>query len=192
MSSKNKKSKKLHTRKNIHKYTTPVQFYNKYKHQKSPLFDLAINYYLLYHNYRNICQIEIELNDKGIIKLKQLLPTLQGINFSTFINKNNNWIRFIIYNKFFDISKLDITFGEKFAHQLGNFYKCATDKTFGDIRIVLSVKKNNLYSDVYAQKCHKLQIIQYLPFFMKKQQELKQILQKLDKNINVIIEIINT
>jgi hypothetical protein len=120
------------------------KIYKKYINTtKQEIIELIINLYLLYSNYRNIFQIDLQQeNDKLLNQIKKIITAVESDYIIHLFRKNNgNGVRIIVYNKDkFDINKLDTTFGKKYAKQLGEFYTCASDNfSKFDCQICISI-----------------------------------------------------
>ena len=109
-----------------------------YKTKNSHLLELLLNLYLMNCKYRNIFQIYLH-NTKIS---KEINEILSNISYTFIIVEEKNDTRIIIYNKkLFNIDDLDITYGKKYAEQLGEFYVCATNNNNNHYyRIVISVQ----------------------------------------------------
>jgi hypothetical protein len=136
---------------------------------------LILNLYLLYSNYRKVFQVELpSINDKLLkiitfVKANYIIDSFRG-----------GGTRIVVYNKdIFDINTLDMTFGKKYAKQLGEFYTCASDnyKKY-NYQISISVHCNNTISDIYIQMCNKNKITKNITKYMKIQNDLVNIFNK--------------
>ena len=122
-----------------------------FKTSSSELLELYANLYLLACGYRNMFQIMI--GNEALKKVITISKKHKQVNYKIYDN------RLIIYDDTFDISKLDVEFGVKFAKQLGKFYTCATAnfKTH-PYNISISVANHVTGCQIYAQMCKDLLI----------------------------------
>jgi len=146
---------------------------------KFEILALIINLYLLFSNYRQVFQIEkYNINDK---LLNEKINIIIQVKASYIIDKlKNEGIRIVVYNKeTFNINILYMTFGKKYAKQLGEFYTCASDnyKKY-NYQISISVHCNNTISDIYIQMCNKNKITKNITKYMKIQNDLVNIFNK--------------
>jgi hypothetical protein len=162
----------------------------KYNEKNNLLFEIYINIYLILIKKRNIADVYIE--DKNIKEIKKIL------------NKNYPYYKFyynklILYKSKYKIDNLNTTFTKKFGKQLGDFYKCSgdLDKIYKKhkflFRPVIRVYYKNIYIfGLFAQVCPIPLFIKNINFFIKLTNKYKSILQKFNKNINVIFLIDNS
>jgi hypothetical protein len=127
------------------------------------IIEFLLNYYLLLKGLRNIFQIEYDTKEEYNI-LKKLI--LNKFILNLYKGKEK---RLIFYNpNKFNINELDKTFGKKYAHQLGNFYVCATEFRTENIkyagRVTIHARTNEpllckngnkvyIWFSFYAQMC---------------------------------------
>ena len=161
-----------------------------YKTKNSHLLELLLNLYLMNCKYRNIFQIYL-YNTKIS---KEINDILDNISYSFIIVKEKNDTRIIIYNKkLFNIDDLDITYGKKYAEQLGEFYVCATNNNNNHYyRIVIQVQGLNINAELYAQMCKKNMIIKNMNKIINILNDIKQLFYQLDKTLQIEIKIYNT
>ena len=161
-----------------------------YKTKNSHLLELLLNLYLMNCKYRNIFQIYLH-NTKISKEINEILSNI-SYNFSIFEEKNDT--RIIIYNKkLFNIDDLDITYGKKYAEQLGEFYVCATNNNNNHYyRIVIQVQGLNTSAELYAQMCKKNMIIKNINKIINILNDIKQLFYQLDKTLQIEIKIYNT
>ena len=118
---------------------------------------------------------------------------VETTKFNLFVSikeKNNNkYYKLIIYNNDkIKFEKIDKTFGELYAKQLGNFYKCSSNNwNKVNHRITITCYPN---CELYYQMCSKQLIAKNMNFFIKILDELKIICNKLDKNIELSLNIV--
>ena len=160
-----------------------------YKTKNSHLLELLLNLYLMNCKYRNIFQIHLY----NIKISKEINDILDNISYSFIIVKEKNDTRIIIYNKkLFNIDDLDITYGKKYAKQLGEFYVCATNNYNNyHYRIVIQVQGLNTSAELYAQVCKKKMIIKNINKIINILNDIKQLLYQLDKTLQVEIKLYN-
>ena len=154
--------------------------------KKETILELILNLYLMKCNYRNIFQIYV--SDTKILKvIKQIL---NEISYDYLID-NKTGIRVIVYDKkTFNIDDLDMTFGKKYAKQLGEFYTCATDDyQDNNYRIVIQVGCINTQVELYAQMCKKNMITKNINKTIKIFDEIRELIKKLDDNLHIQIQI---
>jgi hypothetical protein len=161
-----------------------------YKTKNSHLLELLLNLYLMNCKYRNIFQIYLH-NTKISKEINEILSNI-SYNFSIFEEKNDT--RIIIYNKkLFNIDDLDITYGKKYAKQLGEFYVCATNNNNNYYyRIVIQAQGLNTSAELYAQMCKKNMIIKNINKIINILNDIKQLFYQLDKTLQIEIKIYNT
>jgi hypothetical protein len=165
--------------------------YKKYSNTKKYyILEFLINLYLMECKYRNIFQIYLHNFNKISKEIKIILD---NVSYNYLIVQEKNNIRIIVYNKeLFNINDLDITFGKKYAKQLGEFYTCATDNFKNNhYRIVIHIQGNNTYAELYAQMCKKTMIIKNINKIIKILNEIEVLLLKFDKILKVKIQIYN-
>lgn len=138
---------------------------------KQILLEFIFNYYLLLKGYRNIFQIMC--TSKTLQELKIYILNKYNIKYiikSLYIYIN----RLIIYNdKLINVNEIDITFGKKFANQLGSFYICARSNKY-------------LNSSFSFYNKHRINISITIPNTqIKKKQNLIKIEKKQLKNQNI-------
>ena len=119
---------------------------------------------------------------------------LSNISYTFIIVEEKNDTRIIIYNKkLFNIDDLDITYGKKYAEQLGEFYVCATNNNNNHYyRIVIQVQGLNINAELYAQMCKKKMIIKNMNKIINILNDIKQLFYQLDKTLQIEIKIYNT
>lgn len=161
-----------------------------YKTKNSHLLELLLNLYLMNCKYRNIFQIYLH-NTKIS---KEINDILDNISYSFLIVKEKNDTRIIIYNKkLFNIDDLDITYGKKYAKQLGEFYVCATNNNNDHYyRIVIQAQGHNINAELYAQMCKKNMIIKNMNKIINILNDIKQLFYQLDKTLQIEIKLYNT
>ena len=161
-----------------------------YKTKNSHLLELLLNLYLMNCKYRNIFQIYLH-NTKIS---KEINEILSNISYTFIIVEEKNDTRIIIYNKkLFNIDDLDITYGKKYAEQLGEFYVCATNNNNNHYyRIVIQVQGLNINAELYAQMCKKNMIIKNMNKIINILNDIKQLFYQLDKTLQIEIKIYNT
>ena len=161
-----------------------------YKTKNSHLLELLLNLYLMNCKYRNIFQIYLH-NTKIS---KEINEILDNISYTFIIVEEKNDTRIIIYNKkLFNIDDLDITYGKKYAEQLGEFYVCATNNNNNHYyRIVIQVQGLNINAELYAQMCKKKMIIKNMNKIINILNDIKQLFYQLDKTLQIEIKIYNT
>ena len=161
-----------------------------YKTKNSHLLELLLNLYLMNCKYRNIFQIYLH-NTKIS---KEINEILSNISYTFIIVEEKNDTRIIIYNKkLFNIDDLDITYGKKYAEQLGEFYVCATNNNNNHYyRIVIQVQGLNINAELYAQMCKKNIIIKNMNKIINILNDIKQLFYQLDKTLQIEIKIYNT
>ena len=161
-----------------------------YKTKNSHLLELLLNLYLMNCKYRNIFQIYLH-NTKISKEINEILSNI-SYNFSIFEEKNDT--RIIIYNKkLFNIDDLDITYGKKYAKQLGEFYVCATNNNNNYYyRIVIQAQGLNTSAELYAQMCKKNMIIKNINKIINILNDIKQLFYQLDKTLQIEIKLYNT
>ena len=161
-----------------------------YKTKNSHLLELLLNLYLMNCKYRNIFQIYLH-NTKIS---KEINEILSNISYTFIIVEEKNDTRIIIYNKkLFNIDDLDITYGKKYAEQLGEFYVCATNNNNNHYyRIVIQVQGLNINAELYAQMCKKKMIIKNMNKIINILNDIKQLFYQLDKTLQIEIKIYNT
>ena len=161
-----------------------------YKTKNSHLLELLLNLYLMNCKYRNIFQIYLH-NTKIS---KEINEILDNISYTFIIVEEKNDTRIIIYNKkLFNIDDLDITYGKKYAEQLGEFYVCATNNNNNHYyRIVIQVQGLNINAELYAQMCKKNMIIKNMNKIINILNDIKQLFYQLDKTLQIEIKIYNT
>ena len=161
-----------------------------YKTKNSHLLELLLNLYLMNCKYRNIFQIYLH-NTKIS---KEINEILSNISYTFIIVEEKNDTRIIIYNKkLFNIADLDITYGKKYAEQLGEFYVCATNNNNNHYyRIVIQVQGLNINAELYAQMCKKKMIIKNMNKIINILNDIKQLFYQLDKTLQIEIKIYNT
>ena len=133
---------------------------NKYlKIKNIYIFELIVNLYLMDCEYRNIFQIHMrpEFDKNSDKNTDKIIKIIKMTNYEYITSQNKDSIRIIVYNKdSFDITKLDKTFGMKYAKQLGNFYTCATNN-FSKNNYQMTINVNGI--QIFAQMCKKNNII---------------------------------
>jgi hypothetical protein len=164
------------------------KLYKKYNKTKNPfIIETILQYYLIQKNIRNIAQIYI---NKLVFEeeFNQLIKFLKKYKISYIKNDN----KIIIYDKY-DINNINKSFGKKYAKQLGIFYKCASNNfSKNNVRVVIQLNSNNGDEiELYAQMCNVNQIKKYFNSIYDFYNEIKNILELLDKNIFCIIKIYN-
>ena len=150
--------------------------------------------WLLKHKYRNLFQniITKDYNNKDFIKKITKIILTCGYSYIIFKINISDKLRLIVFSNSFDINKLDITFGYKYAKQLGNFYVCASDDfSSHDFQILIQVRSEFTGSPIYAQMCKKNMIIQNINKFFIIMNKLKKILYKLDDTLTIDISLNN-
>jgi len=165
--------------------------YEKYSNTKKYyILELLINLYLMECKYRNIFQIYLHNFNKIPKEIKIIL---NNILYNYLIVEEKNNIRIIVYNKkLFNINNLDITYGKKYAKQLGEFYVCATNNFKNNhYRIVIHIQGNNTYAELYAQMCKETMIIKNINKIIKISNEIEELLLEFDKTLKIKIQIYN-
>lgn len=149
------------------------------------MIGLILNLYLLYSNYRKVFQVELPSTNKKLLKIITSVKTNYIID-----SFKDGGTRIVVYNKdTFDINTLDMTFGKKYAKQLGEFYTCASDnyKKY-NYQISISVHCNNTKSDLYIQMCNKNKIKKYMSKHINIQNDLVNIFKKYNEiKLNSIV-----
>jgi hypothetical protein len=140
---------------------------------------IILNLYLLHSNYRKVFQVELyNTNNLLLNKIKKIITYVKA-NY-IIDSFRDGGIRIIVYNKnTFNIDTLDMTFGKKYAKQLGEFYTCASDnyKKY-NYQISISIDCNNTISEIYIQMCNKNKITKNISRHMKIQNDLMSIFKK--------------
>jgi len=156
---------------------------------KMEILELIINLYLLYSDYRKVFQIEFnKLN-----QIKKILKIVKA-DYNIYPFKNDSYSRIIVYNKDkFNIDTLDLTFGKKFAKQLGEFYTCSSENYLNfNYQICISISNNKTSANLYAQMCDKNMIIKNISKHMKILNDIIEINKKFNIKLSDIrIEIRN-
>lgn len=150
---------------------------------------LILNLYLLYSNYRQVFQVELDnTNDELLNEMKKIITFIKADYIIDSFRDGS--IRMIVYNKDkFDINKLDMTFGKKYAKQLGEFYTCASDnyKKY-NYQISISIDCNNTVNNIYIQMCNKNKITKNISKHIKIQNDLINIFKKYSEiKLNAIV-----
>jgi hypothetical protein len=151
------------------------------KYNKNKLLVFIFNYYLLLKGYRSIFQAEYG-SPEELEEIKKYILNKYNIKYMIRPFSTKSWRGLIIYNdKKIKIDDIDKTFGEKFAHQLGDFYICATtdwSKYNNKYRINISVtsKVDNFAIELYGQMC------------VSVDDEQKKKLKKIARDISIIIK----
>ena len=157
-----------------------------YKTKNCHILELLLNLYLMKCKFRNIFQIFLHTKIS-----KEIKEILDNIPYTYLIVEEKNDKRIIVYNKkLFNIDDLDITYGKKYAKQLGEFYVCASDNfSNNNYRIVINVEALNTYAELYAQMCTKQTIIKNINKTINILNDIKQLLLKLDKTLQIEIKL---
>ena len=157
-----------------------------YKTKNGHILELLLNLYLMKCKFRNIFQIFLHTKIS-----KEIKEILDNIPYTYLIVEEKNDKRIIVYNKkLFNIDDLDITYGKKYAKQLGEFYVCASDNfSNNNYRIVINVEALNTYAELYAQMCTKQTIIKNINKTINILDDIKQLLLKLDKTLQIEIKL---
>jgi hypothetical protein len=157
-----------------------------YKTKNSQILELLLNLYLMKCKYRNIFQIFLRTKIS-----KEIKEILDNIPYTYLIVEEKNGKRIIVYNKkLFNIDDLDITYGKKYAKQLGEFYVCASDNfSNNNYIIVINVEALNTYAELYAQTCTKQTIIKNINKTINILDDIKQLLLRLDKTLQIEIKL---
>ena len=186
-------------------YTTIIKKCNKSKYK---ILEFILNYYLLLKGVRDIFQFDLHGDNHSKDLFKKLIIDKYKINL---YKENDNDGRNIIYNNKFDIDKLDKTFGEKYAKQLGKFYVCASNefgtnnkfKFYPRIRVSIDVSLyeslsilNNNCSDkyreieLYGQMCNRniINNSKKCNKLLKFYSLVKNVINELDENLQTNIK----
>jgi hypothetical protein len=157
-----------------------------YKTKNGHILELLLNLYLMKCKFRNIFQIFLHTKIS-----KEIKEILDNIPYTYLIVEEKNDKRIIVYNKkLFNIDDLDITYGKKYAKQLGEFYVCASDNfSNNNYRIVINVEALNTYAELYAQMCTKQTIIKNINKTINILDDIKQLLLRLDKTLQIEIKL---
>lgn len=160
-----------------------------YKTKNGHILELLLNLYLMKCKFRNIFQIFLHTKIS-----KEIKEILDNIPYTYLIVEEKNDKRIIVYNKkLFNIDDLDITYGKKYAEQLGEFYVCATNNNNNHYyRIVIQVQGLNTSAELYAQMCKKNMIIKNINKIINILNDIKQLFYQLDKTLQIEIKIYNT
>jgi len=146
---------------------------------------------LIENKVRNIAQIEFDESEfKDSSQLKELYKFL-GDNNISFI-KNNFGIVIGKKSNLLDIGlELENNYNyEKFAKNLGSFYKCASN-TFdkNNHRVVIQCSVNGFNFELFAQMCNKDVLQRNLSFTYGLVDDISNLFHKLDKDIFVNLQI---
>jgi hypothetical protein len=170
--------------KNIKKNIKKLMLNKKYNEKNNKLFEIYINIYLILIKKRNISEVIVE--NKNIKEITKILD--KNYPYYQFYYR-----RLVLYKPTYKIDSLNTTFKKKYGKQLGNFYKCSGDlnKIYKKHKFlcqpIINVYYKNIFNfNLFAQMCPVSLFLKNFDFFKKIQKKYNSILQKFNKNINVI------
>jgi hypothetical protein len=205
----NKKKTKTNDYKKMIHYIISQKFTNddndNYNNDiKSNLIRIVLNNVLILSKQRKIAQIELPNYDKKLFIDFCKKYNIKYKIFKYISNQGYSFNRLIIYDpKEFDINTINKSFGEHFGHQLGDFYICSTNDWLSnnlnlnhritiDALLTINLDNNNKHNftvELYAQMCTKKMIEKNMDLFKKISKNIKNILQRLNMNIDVVINV---
>jgi len=171
-----------------------VILFKKYKNTNNLLILFCIcQLYLIENKVRNIAQIEIDESEEPY--LKEMYKFLDG-NRISFI-KNEFGIVIGDKNNLIEIGiELEKNNYEKYAQNLGSFYKCAANEYgTGDMnhRIVIDCRITNdignFSFELFAQMCKKDVLQKNLSFTYSLVDDITRLFHKLDETIFISLQI---
>lgn len=161
------------------------------------ILELLIQLYLILTHKRKIAQIQI--HKKNIYKI---IIHFLNKKYKHYIVKDEGDYGYfiIIYDKKYDINKLNQKLGKKYAQNLGDFYVCATNDINNKHRIrpIISVSyyskpyrkyKNHIYFELFAQMCTPHKYAKNFDKLRSIRKTYQKYLSKINKGLLVQFEI---
>ncbi len=171
-----------------------------YTKKDSYLFELYINIYLILSKKRKLVQIFIHKKHSSSFSSIQMIKIIKK-SYPFFIyHKTNSGYRFILYDKKYNIQKINQSYTTKFAKDLGEFYVCAGNlnkilKKYKYImRPVIQVSfenkfKKTIHFELFAQMCPPVLCAKNIKLFYQIRDLFQKYMKKINSKIQVDFEI---
>jgi hypothetical protein len=145
---------------------------------------------LIHHKLRKIAQIELG-NSKKWESQRTVTDTLNFLREHKIAFYKNDY-RILLAASKHQLDSVDMTFGEKFGKQLGQFYKCSSESfRRNHYRVVIKLNYKDRGFELFAQMCNKPDIdanlLEIYNFFNRVSNAFAQ----LDKSIVIDVESYN-
>ncbi len=184
---------KKECKKLINKILNKKRFYESDNY----LLELFVQLYLILIHKRKLAEVFIA---------KKIVSKSTRKNLFNFLNKkykyyiikeeNDYGYLIIIYDKKYDINKINQKMGKKYAQNLGDFYTCASNDMTNKhiIRPVISVSyyskpyrkyKNHIYFELLAQMCTPYKYGKNIYKFLSIKDKYQKYLNKINKGLLV-------
>jgi hypothetical protein len=191
---------KIITKKNIKTCINKILSKKNYTNKDFRFLELYIQIYLLLSKKRKLAQIYIHTKYNKPISLLQNIKQFLDKNYPFYIidmedyGGNNKMNRIVLYQKNYNINKLNKSYSKKYAKDLGDFYVCAGNfnkiikKYKNLLRPVIKIDYMNKYNnkisfELYAQVCPIHILSKNINKLVKIKNNIKKIIQKINPKL---------
>ncbi len=187
------------TKKELKKEINSLLKRKKYTNKVFRYFELYVNIYLVMTNKRKLTQLHFYKKYERGINYSHLKKLLNKIYPYYIMENDYETVRIVLYNKKYNIKKMNKTFTKKYAKDLGDFYVCAGDleKMYKKHKILMRPKivvryinnKGNIIEfDLFVQMCPANKLTKNFAKMITIKNRFKKYINKINKDITMSVE----